>query len=532
MSPPVVKMGEQAVSYVYRFFNQRSGEHFYTSAPLERNNIIYQLPDFNYEGIAMTIPSGGSTQAVYRFYRRDTGTHFYTANAAERDSIISNLNDVYAYEGAAFNASSTPFGTATQAVYRFYDASRGVHFFTAYDSERDAVLANLPNYSYEGIAYYAAPPPAVPRSGALDEAWYLSAYPDVRDAVNAGLTTASAHFAAFGQREGRLPNSPDALSGDNSIISGYSAPNFGDTVNGGAGNDILQGGDGSDIIFGETGNDYLYGLQSDTLNGGSGNDTYYANSAGVIITEGLDGGDDTVYIGYSGTFNLPSNVENVRLSNTLTSPLTIVGTNTGDKIALPAERYDYDGFPVPSSLQLFGGGGNDTIVGLRDTLIHGGSGDDVIASSYWRQYRYQDLVLTSGNDTIYGDEGNDTLIAGAGTDWLSGGSGADEFLFDFATTSRYAAVTLDPSTGFSGTTVVTDFQPGEDHIRVLGTSLSAQQVLERFADYNSTTSGYPSGIRGVFGASDFPLAYGGTQLTIELHNVSMAQLSASAFTIG
>lgn len=519
------------MSYVYRFFNQRSGEHFYTSDPVERNNIIYQLPDFGYEGIAMTIPTGGSTQAVYRFYRKDTGTHFYTANAAERDSIISNLSDVYSYEGSAFNAASTPTGTATQAVYRFYDASRGVHFFTAYDSERDAVLANLPNYSYEGIAYYAAPPPSVPRSGALDEAWYLAAYPDVRDAVNAGLTTASAHYAAFGQREGRLPNSPDALAGDNSVVSGYSAPNYGDTVNGGAGNDILQGGDGSDVIFGETGNDYLYGLQSDTLNGGSGDDTYYANSAGVVITEGLDAGNDTVYIGFSGTFNLPANVENVRLTYGFSSPLTIIGTTSSDVIALPEQRYDSDS-SVPSSIEIFGGAGNDTIVGLRDGMIHGGSGDDLISSSYWRQFRYQDNVLTSGNDTLYGDEGNDTLVAGAGIDWLSGGSGADEFLFDFATTSRYAAVTLDKSTGFSGTTIITDFQPGEDHVRLLGSSLNAQQVLERFSDYSSTTPGYPSGVRGMFIASDFPLAYSGTLLTIELHNVSMAQLSASAFTIG
>ena len=64
--------------------------------------------------------------------------------------LTSSLNGVkfHAYEAEV--EGSIP-------VYRFFEPSLGVHFYTPNEAERDAVQASLPNYEFEGIAYYALP---------------------------------------------------------------------------------------------------------------------------------------------------------------------------------------------------------------------------------------------------------------------------------------------------------------------------------------------------------------------------------------
>ena len=49
----------------------------------------------------MTTPvAGGAT--IYRFYNVKTGVHFYTASAEERDEVIATLSHIYRYEGEAY----------------------------------------------------------------------------------------------------------------------------------------------------------------------------------------------------------------------------------------------------------------------------------------------------------------------------------------------------------------------------------------------------------------------------------------------
>jgi len=62
-------------------------------------------PFFQYEGpawYAQTDASNGAT-AMYRFYLPKTGTHFYTISAAERDYVIAQLKE-YQYEGTGYYA--------------------------------------------------------------------------------------------------------------------------------------------------------------------------------------------------------------------------------------------------------------------------------------------------------------------------------------------------------------------------------------------------------------------------------------------
>lgn len=232
----------------FRFFNRKTGEHFYTESTAERDGIIAGRADMAYEGVAFLEGGGASDPvSVARFVRLDTGEHFYTASVVERDYIIRNMSDNFRLEDSqAFLVAATPDYQFSQPVYRFLDTATGSHFFTASEGERDGVIATLPSYRYEGVAFYAKPaPPLAPApSGDFDQSWYLQAYPDVRDAVNAGWMTARTHYDAFGRREGRMPNDMAALNGDDHWIAFDGAPGHVRILNGGSGNDILDGIDG------------------------------------------------------------------------------------------------------------------------------------------------------------------------------------------------------------------------------------------------------------------------------------------------
>jgi Ca2+-binding RTX toxin-like protein len=89
---------------------------------------------------------------VYRFYNTTTGTHLYTMSTSERDTIQSNLPQ-YSFDGIAFSAYEVGAGD-TASVYRFFNSNTGTHFYTASNTERDAV-AKLSGFAYEGVAYIA-----------------------------------------------------------------------------------------------------------------------------------------------------------------------------------------------------------------------------------------------------------------------------------------------------------------------------------------------------------------------------------------
>jgi Ca2+-binding RTX toxin-like protein len=147
-----------------------------------------------------------------------------------------------------------------------------------------------------------------------------------------------------------------------------------DSIDGGAGNDLLRGDFGADTLIG--------GAGSDTMEGGTGDDLYHVAEAGDIVTEavsGSNGGIDGV-LSFLGSYTLPTNVEHGTIK------LGGAASLTGNSLAN----------------RLTGGSGNN--------LLNGGG----------------------GNDTVVGSGGNDTLLGGAGNDSLTGGSGADTFRFTTA----------------------------------------------------------------------------------------------------
>lgn len=140
----------------YRFYNPGTGAHFYTISNIERDNVADDfLSPFALEGPAFWAAGAYSPglSPVHRFFNTRSGVHFYTISEAERANLVATMPH-YTYEGVAYHASQVA-GQGLVAFHRFYAPSKGIHFYTASESEKANIQANLSNsYRYEGIGYY------------------------------------------------------------------------------------------------------------------------------------------------------------------------------------------------------------------------------------------------------------------------------------------------------------------------------------------------------------------------------------------
>jgi Ca2+-binding RTX toxin-like protein len=216
-------------------------------------------------------------------------------------------------------------------------------------------------------------------------------------------------------------------------------PTGGGTYHALSGNDVVFGSNYSDIIYGDGGGDFLHGL--------NGNDLLYAGSGpgGLIGGPGDDwlvAGPDQNQLfgdGVSTTFGGFDTADYSELSDSITVILQqgtathngvsdflndidqLIGTSLNDFIQV-----------YTSPLLVYGGAGNDTLVGwILDDEFHGGSGDDELQGQDGNDRLFGD----DGNDRIDGGAGNNTLDGGAGDDQVSGGVG-DDYLFASAGTDR------------------------------------------------------------------------------------------------
>lgn len=148
---------------VHRFYNTRTGTHFYTADEAERADVQRRFSSaFTYEGVGYRTPQVGDDPVLdcrlvplFRFFNLRTGSHFYTTSVAERDDVIARYPQLYRYEGIAYPVVGTACAQV-HPVYRFYNTRTGTHFYTVSDAEKALVEAQLSEaYHFEGIAYYA-----------------------------------------------------------------------------------------------------------------------------------------------------------------------------------------------------------------------------------------------------------------------------------------------------------------------------------------------------------------------------------------
>jgi hypothetical protein len=147
---------------VYRFWSEVFDQHFYTISEEEKEKILTNyMDDWAYEGVvyhAWPDDTDPESRPVHRFWSDELLGHFYTISEGEKDAVIKNFPTVWAYEGVAFYAypeGSQP--TWSRPVYRFWSQSKGAHFYTIDENERDTLVNQFGDiWAFEGIAWYAS----------------------------------------------------------------------------------------------------------------------------------------------------------------------------------------------------------------------------------------------------------------------------------------------------------------------------------------------------------------------------------------
>ena len=115
---------------VHRYYNFRTGEHFYTWDQVEMATLT-KAAGWNYEGIAFRM-SPDQGQRVYRLYNPG-GKHLFTTSENERDVL---MRSGWRLEGVPFYVPSG----ASVKVYRLYNPGNGDHLLTTSANERGVVL--------------------------------------------------------------------------------------------------------------------------------------------------------------------------------------------------------------------------------------------------------------------------------------------------------------------------------------------------------------------------------------------------------
>ncbi len=238
-----------------------------------------------------------------------------------------------------------------------------------------------------------------------------------------------------------VSNTIDGGAGNDVIASGTGD----DTVHGGADNDVIWGMGGSDVMFGDDGDDVIDGDGTDEMTAAYTPDSEHGND---VLIGGL--GNDEMW-GRGGNDILIGGDDNDKLwgddPNTLDTPGAIQGGDElfggngndflwggggadflyggngidhleGDQSSLSVEYHGND--------FLDGGDGDDVLIGGgKDDILQGGAGNDQL------QGDSSDLPSSEhGNDICDGGAGNDTLFGFGGVDTLMGGDGDDNLFGD------------------------------------------------------------------------------------------------------
>ncbi|MFD2739997.1 family 16 glycosylhydrolase, partial [Sulfitobacter aestuarii] len=223
----------------------------------------------------------------------------------------------------------------------------------------------------------------------------------------------------IGLTDGYLANIAETLAPAREAIGGEAGDRIGgdaqdNILRGRGGADFLEGRGGADTLEGGTGLDtFAYGL--DALDGATDRITDYSAADGDVIDLGaiIDSfGWDASEIAANVTVSDVSGGAEVAITTPSgTFVLALVENVAASEIRLATTQFTENYTPLE---ELVGTSGNDSIYdGDRSLPIYGLAGDD----------------------NLNGAGGNDTLEGGPGLDRLTGGSGADVF--------RYKAADLD-----------------------------------------------------------------------------------------
>lgn len=172
--PGFTSVPSSAVQPVFRFYNSRDKAYFYTNSVAERDLIIRESTDasFNpangvwpyfYQGTTFEqAHSSAGSVPVFRFYNTKTGHHFFTTSVAERDLVQKESTDPnfgqpglwpFVYEGAGIQAFGDANHKDATPVFRFYSPTLDRHFFTG-SADEAAQIRLTGQWNDEGIGFW------------------------------------------------------------------------------------------------------------------------------------------------------------------------------------------------------------------------------------------------------------------------------------------------------------------------------------------------------------------------------------------
>jgi hypothetical protein len=155
-------------SRMFRAFNPGSDDHFFTTSLAEFENAIqngFTDETTNSTGFGVLPIQFSGSVPLYRLYNPSAGLHYYTIDSAERDSLIGNGYLFEKVEGFIF-ATQTD---STVEIWRIYNVVEGGHLFTESPAVRDSILQQFPGiwteHNSTGFAYPLAAGEGVPAGG-------------------------------------------------------------------------------------------------------------------------------------------------------------------------------------------------------------------------------------------------------------------------------------------------------------------------------------------------------------------------------
>jgi len=143
---------------VYRYYSSRTSDHFYTTKAAEigtTQNGVTGNHGYISEGVGFYLAESQADgyTPVYRFWNDRNNDHFYTANQSESDGV--HVHGYKAEGVVGYIATSQIEGTIP--VHRYWNSGAKDHFYTTNGNEIGVteVGASRNGYQYEGVLGYA-----------------------------------------------------------------------------------------------------------------------------------------------------------------------------------------------------------------------------------------------------------------------------------------------------------------------------------------------------------------------------------------
>ena len=144
-----LKVTKKDIIPVYRLFNTRTGEHFYTASTTERSQYL-KVGTWRSEGVAWYAPRK-SSEPIYRLSNPNNGNeHHYTKSLKEKDWLVG-LG--WRYDCIAWYSDTDKL----VPIYRHYHPIQrtGNHHYTTSKGESNHIV-KYEGWRYEGISFYVS----------------------------------------------------------------------------------------------------------------------------------------------------------------------------------------------------------------------------------------------------------------------------------------------------------------------------------------------------------------------------------------